>query len=72
MSSTNVICFTLVLFLKQEVIKYYQIFMLRGDFFHVWDIIGRFIKITLNRLIGIFSLRRGALFLCQLMNQLVW
>ena len=33
MLSTNVIGFTLALFLKQEVIKYHQIFMLRGDFF---------------------------------------
>jgi len=35
MPSTNVIGVTLVLFLKQEVIKYHQIFMLRGDFFWV-------------------------------------
>jgi len=39
MPYTNVTGFTLVLFLKQEVIKYHQIFMLRRDFFWVWNII---------------------------------
>jgi len=67
MPSTNVIGFTLVLFLKQEVIKYHQIFMLRGDFFWVWNIVCWFIKITLNWLFG-----TSLLIFCHLMNQLVW
>ena len=50
MPSTNVIAFTLVLFLKQEVIKYHQIFMLRGDFFRVWIIISWFVNIAVNSL----------------------
>jgi len=67
MPSTNVICFTLVLFLRQEVIKYRQIFMLRGDFFWVWNIISWFVKIALNWLFG-----TSLLIFWQLFNQLVW
>jgi len=67
MPSTNVIGFTLILFLKQEVIKYHQIFILRGDFFWVWNIVCRFIKITLNWLFG-----TSLLIFCQLMNKPVW
>jgi len=67
MPSTNVIGFTSVLFLKQGIIKYHQIFMLRGDFFWVWNIISWFIKITLNWLFGM-----SPLIFCQLMNKLVW
>jgi len=39
MSFTNVICFALVLLLKQEVIKYHKIFMLGGQSCWVWNII---------------------------------
>jgi len=52
MPSTNVIGFTLVLFLKQEVIKHHQIFMLWRQFFRVGHVVCRFIKITLNWLFG--------------------
>jgi len=67
MPSMNVICLTLVLFLKQEIVKYHEILLLWREFFRVRQIVCRFIKITLIWLFG-----TSLSIFCQLMNQLVW
>jgi len=61
MPSTNVIDFTLVLLLKQEIVKYHEILLLWRQFFQVSHIVWRFMK---TRLFGM-----GALIICQLFNQ---